>query len=126
MGVFCLLACPESQLQKTRAEADEYSIRMQQAERESRVLRDELDQELEQARKQMLTRLNELEPLPEALRRTEIQLQEAQERERSHDKRNIELSTALTELRFKVCTRERKDTSTVLILLPSFYFYINL
>ncbi|XP_066501201.1 outer dense fiber protein 2 [Hoplias malabaricus] len=90
------------QLQKTRAEADEYSIRLQQAEREARVLRENLDQEMEQVRKQMTGRLTELEPLPEALRRSELQLQEAQEKEYTQERRNTELTTTLADLRIKV------------------------
>lgn len=75
----------------------------QQAEREARALREELDQELDQARKQLMGRLSELEPLPDALRRTELQLQEAQEKERVQERRNAELTTGLAELRIKVC-----------------------
>ncbi|KAF4077516.1 hypothetical protein AMELA_G00209030 [Ameiurus melas] len=90
------------QLQKTRAEADEYSAHAQQAEREARALREELDQELDQARKQLIGRLSELEPLPDALRRTELQLQEAHEKERVQERRNAELTAGLAELRVKV------------------------
>ncbi|KAK3555340.1 hypothetical protein QTP86_014935 [Hemibagrus guttatus] len=90
------------QLQKTRAEADEYSVHVQQAEREARALREELDQELDQARKQLMGRLSELEPLPDALRRAELQLHEAQEKERLQERRNAELTTGLAELRVKV------------------------
>lgn len=64
----------------------------------------ELEQEIEQVRRQLLERLAELEPLPEALRRSELQLQEAQERERSQERRSMELSSTLTDLRMKVTT----------------------
>uniref|UniRef100_A0AAR2KGX3 Outer dense fiber protein 2 n=1 Tax=Pygocentrus nattereri TaxID=42514 RepID=A0AAR2KGX3_PYGNA len=90
------------QVQKTRAEADEYSVRLQQAEREARVVREDLDQEIEQVRKQLLSRLTELEPLPEALRLSELQLQEAQEKEHVQERKSAELSTALADLRIKV------------------------
>ncbi|KAA0719869.1 Outer dense fiber protein 2 84 kDa outer dense fiber protein [Triplophysa tibetana] len=90
------------QVQKTRAEADEYCARLQVAEREAQMVREELDQEIQQVRKQLLGRLAELEPLPEALTRTELQLQEAHEKERSQERRSTELSTALAELRIKV------------------------
>lgn len=95
--------CACVQLQKTRAEADEYSVHAQQAEREARALREELDQELDHARKQLMGRLSELEPLPDALRRTELQLHGAQEKERVQEKRNSELAMSLAELRVKVC-----------------------
>lgn len=65
-------------------------------------MRGELEQEIEEVRRELLGRLAELEPLPEALRRSELQLQEAQDRERSRERRNMELSTTLTDLRMKV------------------------
>lgn len=104
-------------MQKTRAEADEYCARLQVAEREAQMVREELDQEIQQVRKQLLGRLAELEPLPEALRRTELQLQEAHEKERSQERRSTELSTALADLRIKVCVfvyQEKKMLKVVL------------
>ncbi|XP_041666127.1 outer dense fiber protein 2 isoform X2 [Cheilinus undulatus] len=93
------------QVGKTRAEADEYCSRLAQAEREAQAARAELEQEIEEVRSELLGRLTELEPLPEALRRSKAQLQEAQERERSQERRNKELSTTLTELHMKVETQ---------------------
>ncbi|XP_077104773.1 outer dense fiber protein 2 isoform X5 [Siphateles boraxobius] len=91
----------KAQVQKTRAEADEYSARLQVAESEAQTVRDELDQEIQQVRKQLHGRLADLEPLPEALRHAELQLQEAHEKERLQERRNAELSTSLAELRIK-------------------------
>lgn len=65
-------------------------------------MRGELELEIEEVRRDLLGRLVELEPLPEALRRSNLQLQEAQERERSQERRSLELSTTLTDLRMKV------------------------
>uniref|UniRef100_A0A9J7WYG5 Outer dense fiber protein 2 n=1 Tax=Cyprinus carpio carpio TaxID=630221 RepID=A0A9J7WYG5_CYPCA len=91
----------KAQVQKTRAEADEYSARLQVAESEAQTVRDELDQEILKVRKQLQGRLAELEPLPEALRHAELQLQEAHEKERLQERRNTELGTSLAELRIK-------------------------
>uniref|UniRef100_A0A672M7K9 Outer dense fiber protein 2 n=1 Tax=Sinocyclocheilus grahami TaxID=75366 RepID=A0A672M7K9_SINGR len=91
----------KAQVQKTRAEADEYSARLQVAESEAQAVRDELDQEIQKVRKQLQGRLVELEPLPEALRHAELQLQEAHEKERLQERRNTELGTSLAELRIK-------------------------
>ncbi|XP_043076735.1 outer dense fiber protein 2 isoform X2 [Puntigrus tetrazona] len=91
----------KAQVQKTRAEADEYSARMQVAESEAQAVRDELDQEIQKVRKQLQGRLAELEPLPEALRHAELQLQEAHEKERLQERRNTELGTSIAELRIK-------------------------
>ncbi|KAM6984658.1 outer dense fiber protein 2 [Aplochiton taeniatus] len=93
------------QVVKTRAEAEEYCSRLGQAEREARAMRQELEQEIELVRQDLLARLTELEPLPEALRRAELQLQEAQERDESQERRGVELSNSLAELRMKVETQ---------------------
>lgn len=95
---------------KTRAEADEYCARLAQAEQKAVAVRAELEQEIDEVRKELLGRLTGLEPLPEALARSQLQLQEAQDRERSLEKRSLELSTNLTDLRMKV--------SAVLVLKP--------
>ncbi|XP_042251833.1 outer dense fiber protein 2 [Thunnus maccoyii] len=100
-----LLESYKIQVGKTRAEADEYCARLAQAEQEAQAVQRELEQEIEQVRRQLLERLAELEPLPEALRRSELQLQEAQERERSQERRSMELSSTLTDLRMKVETQ---------------------
>ncbi|KAM8744482.1 outer dense fiber protein 2 [Acanthopagrus schlegelii] len=100
-----LLDSYKIQVGKTRAEADEYCARLAQAEKEVQVVRGELEQEIEEVRRELLGRLTELEPLPEALRRSELQLQEAQDRERSQERRSMELSTTLTDLRMKVETQ---------------------
>lgn len=91
-----------AQVVKTRAEADEYCVRLAQAEREARTVREEVEQEIEQVRKELLSRLAELEPLPEALQRSQLQLQEAQDRESSQGRQHMELTTTLTDLRMKV------------------------
>ncbi|KAM7369429.1 hypothetical protein PAMP_013698 [Pampus punctatissimus] len=100
-----LLDSYKIQVGKTRAEADEYCTRLAQAEREAQAVRGELEQEIEQVRRELLGRLTELEPLPEALRHSELQLQEAQDRERSQERRSMELSSTLTDLRMKVETQ---------------------
>lgn len=93
------------QVGKTRAEADDYRARLARAQQEAQLVRGELEREMEAVRSELLGRLAALEPLPEALRRSELQLQEAQDRERSLERRGAELSAALTELRVKVSRR---------------------
>ncbi|XP_070991346.1 outer dense fiber protein 2-like isoform X3 [Oncorhynchus clarkii lewisi] len=92
----------KTQVVKTRAEADEYCARLGQAEREAREVRDQLESEVEVVRRELLGRLTELEPLPEALRRSEVLLEEAQDREHSQERRSTELSIVLADLRIKV------------------------
>ncbi|XP_034073810.1 outer dense fiber protein 2 isoform X2 [Gymnodraco acuticeps] len=100
-----LLDSYKIQVGKTRGEADEYRARLAQAERQAQAVRGGLEQELEEVRRELLERLAELEPLPEAVRRSELQLQETQDRERSQERRSMELSTTLTDLRMKVETQ---------------------
>ncbi|KAM9841740.1 outer dense fiber protein 2 [Aulostomus maculatus] len=96
-----LLSSYKSQVGKTQAEADEYRLRLAQAEEEALAVRGQLEQEMEMVRRELRGRLTELESLPEALRRSELQLQEAQEKMHSQERRSLELSAALTELRLK-------------------------
>ncbi|KAK1884253.1 Outer dense fiber protein 2 [Dissostichus eleginoides] len=96
-----LLDSYKIQVGKTRGEADEYRARLAQAERQAQAVRGGLEQELEEVRRELLERLAELEPLPEAVRRSELKLQETQDRERSQERRSMELSTTLTDLRMK-------------------------
>lgn len=98
---FCEML-PITQVVKTRAEADEYCARLGQAEREVREVREQLESEVEVVRRELLGRLTELEPLPEALRRSEVLLEEAQDREHAQERRSTELSTVLADLRMKV------------------------
>ncbi|KAM8828132.1 outer dense fiber protein 2 isoform 2-T4 [Spinachia spinachia] len=100
-----LLDSYKMQVGKTRAEADDYRARLARAQQEAQLVRTELEQEIEAVRGELLGQLAALEPLPEALRRSELQLQEAQDRERSQERRSSELSATLTELRMKVETQ---------------------
>ncbi|XP_047425692.1 outer dense fiber protein 2 [Mugil cephalus] len=100
-----LLDSYKVQVGKTRAEADEYCARLAQVEQEAQVVQRQLQLEIEDVRKELLGQLAQLEPLPEALRRSQLQLQEAQDRERSQERRSTELSTTLTDLRMKVETQ---------------------
>uniref|UniRef100_A0A3B5KJE4 Outer dense fiber protein 2 n=1 Tax=Xiphophorus couchianus TaxID=32473 RepID=A0A3B5KJE4_9TELE len=94
--------CSALQVGNTRAEAEQARAQVAQAERDAQAVRVELEREKEQIRRELQGRLSELEVLPEALRRCQLQLQEAQEEERSRERRNLELSGNLTELRLKV------------------------
>ncbi|XP_072310231.1 outer dense fiber protein 2 [Eucyclogobius newberryi] len=99
----------KKQVVKTRAEADEYCARLAKAEQDALTVREELDQEIQLVRRDLLGKLAELEPLPEALRQTELKLQEAQERELNQEMCRKELGTTINELCLKV---EREDNQT--------------
>lgn len=91
-----------SQLQKTRLESDEYSLRLELAEKEARSDRAEVEREVDQGRKQLQARLKKLEGLHEALKHSEDELRETRENMNIQDRRNAELTSTLSELRIKV------------------------
>ncbi|KAF6721696.1 Outer dense fiber protein 2 [Oryzias melastigma] len=100
-----LLDSYKLQVVKTRAEADEYRAKLAQAEQGAQAVRRELQQEIEHVRRELLGQLEELEPLPDALKRSQQQLQEAQDRAHAQERQNMELITTLTDLRLKMETK---------------------
>ncbi|CAM4715850.1 unnamed protein product [Leuciscus chuanchicus] len=92
----------KSQLQKTRLESEEYSLRLQLAEKEAQSDRTEVEREVEQGRKQLQARLRETEMLREALKRLDDELREARENMHIQDRRNAEQNSTLSELRNKM------------------------
>lgn len=102
LSAVCTLLDPPVQIEKTRAEANEYCAQLALAEQEARSVRGELEQEIQEVRRELQGRLTELEPLPEALRHSELQLKEARDRQRSQEEQNQELSSTLMDLRMKV------------------------
>lgn len=72
-------------------------------QKEAREVKLSLESEKELVRRELLGRLRDLEALPEKLRRTEQQLKDAQQEADAHERRNMEHSSALSEVRHKVC-----------------------
>ncbi|CAG5119721.1 unnamed protein product [Candidula unifasciata] len=92
----------KEQASRVRNEADESSSRLgEQAREKERVQRDG-EQELEKVKQRLHQRLQELEPLPELLRATELRLQEANEKILAHEKRNAEYTKMIAELTAKL------------------------
>ncbi|KTF76702.1 hypothetical protein cypCar_00010424 [Cyprinus carpio] len=92
----------KSQLQKTRLESEEYTLRLEMVEKEAQSDREEMEREVEQSRKQLHARVKEMEMLREALRRLENELREARENMHIQDRRNTEHNSTLSELRVKM------------------------
>lgn len=92
----------KSQLQKTRLESDEYSLRLELAEKEARSDRAEVEREVDHGRKQLQARLKEVEGLHEALKRSEEELREIRESMSIQDRTNAELTSALSDHRIKM------------------------
>ncbi|XP_051525459.1 outer dense fiber protein 2-like [Myxocyprinus asiaticus] len=89
----------KSQLQKTRLESEEYSLRLELAEAAARSDRAEVEREVEQGRKQFQARLKELH---DALKHSEEQFREARENMHIQERRNAEQNSTLSELRIKM------------------------
>ena len=96
----CLSLCV--QVQQARLESEEHCLKLEATQRETRELEAGLEREKEQLRRELLGRLRELEVLPDRLRRTEQQLRDAQQEADAHERRNLEHSSALSDIRHKV------------------------
>lgn len=87
-------------------ESEEYSLRLEMAEKEAQSDRAEVEREVEQGRKQLHARVKEMEMLREVLKRLEDELREARENMHIQERRNTEQNNALSELRSKVMFME--------------------
>ncbi|XP_051893106.1 outer dense fiber protein 2 isoform X2 [Pristis pectinata] len=92
----------KSQVMKTRMEADEYNMKLEKAERENKLLKDEVNKEIEQVRRQMQKKLSDLEPVPELLKLTEHKLQDCQQQLVMYEKKNVDQSSIICDLRMEI------------------------
>ncbi|XP_043914073.1 outer dense fiber protein 2 [Protopterus annectens] len=92
----------KSQVLKTRMEADEFCLKLEMSEKENKLLKEDMNKEIELVRRQLQTRLTDLEPLPELLKITELKLQDCQEEILTYERKIAEQSTTITELRMKI------------------------
>lgn len=90
------------QVQQARLESEEYCLKLEMTQKEAREVKVSLEREMEQVRRELLVRLRELEALPDRLRRTEQQLRDAQQEADAYERRSMEHSSALSEVRHKV------------------------
>ncbi|XP_034728777.1 outer dense fiber protein 2-like [Etheostoma cragini] len=92
----------KKKLQQVRLESEECCLKLEMTQKEAREVKVSLERETEQVRRELLGRLRELETLPDRLRRTEQQLRDAEQEADAHERRNMEHSSALSEVRHKV------------------------
>ncbi|XP_075761753.1 outer dense fiber protein 2 isoform X5 [Pelodiscus sinensis] len=97
-----LIETYKSQVLRTRMEADEVTVKLELCDKENKTLKDEMNKEIEMARKQFQRQLAELEKLPEILKITETKLAECQDQLHSYEKKNMDLSAMITDLRQRV------------------------
>ncbi|XP_074779878.1 outer dense fiber protein 2 isoform X1 [Athene noctua] len=109
----------KSQVLKAQIEADDVAAKLEKCDKENKTLKDEMNKEIELARKQFQCRLAELEKLPEILKITETQLAECQDQLQSYEKKNVDLSIIIADLRQRIelqgdkmeMTRERYQSA---------------
>uniref|UniRef100_A0A8C3S053 Outer dense fiber protein 2 n=1 Tax=Chelydra serpentina TaxID=8475 RepID=A0A8C3S053_CHESE len=97
-----LIETYKSQVLRTRMEADEVTVKLELCDKENKTLKDEMNKEIELARKQFQRQLAELEKLPEILKITETKLAECQDQLQSYEKKNMDLSAMITDLRQRI------------------------
>ncbi|XP_010289532.1 PREDICTED: outer dense fiber protein 2 isoform X4 [Phaethon lepturus] len=97
-----LIETYKSQVLKTQMEADDVAAKLEKSDKENKTLKDEMNKEIELARKQFQSQLAELEKLPEILKITETQLAECQDQLQSYEKNNMDLSLMIADLRQRV------------------------
>ncbi|BFZ20551.1 hypothetical protein BsWGS_23587 [Bradybaena similaris] len=92
----------KEQASRVRNEAGESSSKLEEQAREKERIQRDGEQELEKVKQRLHQRLQELEPLPQLLRATELRLQEANEKILAHEKRNAEHTKTIAELTAKL------------------------
>ncbi|CAL1546940.1 unnamed protein product [Lymnaea stagnalis] len=92
----------KEQASRTRNEADESFIRLEEHSREKERMQLEGEHELEKVKQRLHQRLQELEPLPELLRATELRLHDANEKIQTYERRNSDSMKIISELTAKL------------------------
>ncbi|XP_071430527.1 outer dense fiber protein 2 isoform X1 [Pithys albifrons albifrons] len=97
-----MVATYSAQASKAQEEVSELAAKLERSEKEKKAIRDEMNQEIEVTRRTFQSRLAELEKLPEILKYTETQLAECQEQLKNYEKKSVELSATIAELRQRI------------------------
>ncbi|CAH3021500.1 unnamed protein product [Porites evermanni] len=90
------------QIDKYRREAEEMKNRLYEYEADTQRMQQENALENEKVKLKMQQRLQELEPLADLLKTTDVRLQESQERMMAYDRRSSEQTKLISELTQKV------------------------
>ncbi|XP_076436219.1 outer dense fiber protein 2-like isoform X3 [Babylonia areolata] len=92
-------------MDRSRREADESMVMLEEQQKEASRLHHTSEMELEKVKVRLHQRLQELEPLPELLRTTELRLHEANEKLLQYERRNSDNTKLIAELTAKVESR---------------------
>ncbi|XP_076436220.1 outer dense fiber protein 2-like isoform X4 [Babylonia areolata] len=95
----------KGQMDRSRREADESMVMLEEQQKEASRLHHTSEMELEKVKVRLHQRLQELEPLPELLRTTELRLHEANEKLLQYERRNSDNTKLIAELTAKVESR---------------------
>ncbi|XP_051277724.1 outer dense fiber protein 2-like isoform X2 [Dicentrarchus labrax] len=92
----------KKKVQQARLDSEDCCLKLEMTQKEAREVKVSLEREKEQVRWELLGRLRELESLPDKLRRTEQQLRDLQQEADTHERKNREHNSALSEVRHMV------------------------
>lgn len=95
------------QVQQLRLDSEEHCLKLEVTQKEAQEVRVSLEREKEQVRRELLACVRELETLTEKLRRTEQQRRDAEQEAQARERRNVEHSVVLAEVRHKVCKKQK-------------------
>uniref|UniRef100_A0A5F9DB49 Outer dense fiber protein 2 n=1 Tax=Oryctolagus cuniculus TaxID=9986 RepID=A0A5F9DB49_RABIT len=87
---------------KTRLEADEVAAQLERCDKENKILKDEMNKEIEAARRQFQSQLADLQQLPDILKITEAKLAECQDQLQGYERKNIDLTAIISDLRSRI------------------------
>ncbi|XP_020953502.1 outer dense fiber protein 2 isoform X3 [Sus scrofa] len=102
----------KSQVMKTRLEADEVAAQLERCDKENKILKDEMNKEIEAARRQFQSQLADLQQLPDILKITEAKLAECQDQLQGYERKNIDLTAIISDLRSRSDCSHRSCRST--------------
>ncbi|CAO2596910.1 Outer dense fiber protein 2 [Lemmus lemmus] len=87
------------QVMKNRLEADEVAAQLERYYKENKLLKAEMNNEIEAARRQFQSQLADLQQLPDILKITEAKLAECQDQLQGYERKNIDLTAIISDLR---------------------------
>ncbi|CAO2596907.1 Outer dense fiber protein 2 [Lemmus lemmus] len=104
------------QVMKNRLEADEVAAQLERYYKENKLLKAEMNNEIEAARRQFQSQLADLQQLPDILKITEAKLAECQDQLQGYERKNIDLTAIISDLRSRIdylglCTERQKQAS---------------
>ncbi|CAO2596843.1 Outer dense fiber protein 2, partial [Lemmus lemmus] len=106
----------KSQVMKNRLEADEVAAQLEHYYKENKLLKAEMNNEIEAARRQFQSQLADLQQLPDILKITEAKLAECQDQLQGYERKNIDLTAIISDLRSRIyylglCSERQKQAS---------------